>query len=282
MNGLGFFIWQLSNMPAPDVLAQMLAKAGVKWVAIKVLDGPLLFNAKGGNQKLLKQYWAALKAAGVEPGGDQMVYGDQPGPEGDAASGFIQEFDPAFFLIDAEGAMKRFGANKIAKAYCDKLPRSAEVLLCSFRFPSQHGGLKPFPFKAYLEHEKVDGTMPQMYWALRHDPVEQLLQSEKEYKALTSKPFIPLGATFGEYFTVNGVKIWWEPTVAEIKSFVVAAKIYPAYGFYSLDYILRKNRMDWFRAATGIEDTPPPPPEINDHEKITRLWQYAQEQEWDV
>ncbi len=271
-------------MPAPTVLAKMLADAGVKWVVIKVLNGQFLFNAKGGNQKLLKEYWKAFIDAGVTPGGDQYVYGEQPGPEGDAAAAFIEEFDPPFFFINAEGEYKRYGATKAAKAYCAKLKvNRLEVYLCSYRFPSQHGGvIKPFPFSAFLNAESVDGTAPQVYWALSRNPVEQLAQSTKEYKALTDKSIVPLGATFGEYFMVNGVKTWWEPTVDELKSFVAVAKLYPAYGFYSLDYILKRKRMDWFEAVTQTVPAPPPPPEISDHDKITRLWQYAQEQNWDV
>lgn len=286
MNGLGFMIWQLANMPAPAVLAQMLADGGVRWVSIKVLDGVQLYNAKGGNQKLLKEYWAAIKAKGIEVGGWHYVYGEQPGPEGDAAAGFIEEFDPAHLLIDAEGEYKRYGATKAAKAYCAKLKVNRLIVhLCAYRFPSLHGGaVKPFPFSAFLNAESVDGTAPQVYWVDGHDPVGQVQRSLAEYRKLTSKPFIPIGSSYGQWIQPKDApKYWWEPTVADLRAFVDYCKLnFQAYGFFSLDFILKNKRMDWWQAITNQTPTPPPPPDLDDHEKITRLWQFAQEQGWDV
>ncbi len=282
MNGLGFMIWQLANMLAPAALADKLKAGGVRWACIKVLDGPTLYNAKGGNQKLLKEYWAALKAAGVEPGGWQYVYGDQPGAEGDAASAFYEEFDPSFFFVDAEGEYKRYGTAKAAKAYSAKLhTKNFDVYLCSYRFPTLHGGLiKPFPFSAFMNHENIDGTAPQVYWLGAHDPVAQIQRSQAEYRAISSKPFIPIGATFP----------WgdWEPSKDELQTFVAYCKTqhYQAYGFYSLDSLLKNNRQDWWEAITGNAAPPPPPPpppdEPTDHEKVTRLWAYAASQGWEV
>ena len=274
MNGLGFMIWQLANMPAPAVLADKLKAGGVRWACIKVLEGPELYNAKGGNQKLLKEYWAALEAAGIEPGGWQYVYGDQPGAEGDAAVNFYEEFKPKHFFIDAEGHYKRYGASKAAKVYCSKLHNGqVEVYLCSYRFPSLHGGLiKPFPFSAFMNHEKVDGAAPQVYWLGDHDVIEQVEQSVSEYAKLSSKPIVPIGSSFAAGD--------WEPTANDLRMFkqiclhIGAVK---AYGFYSLDWILKNKRDDWWEAITGIPTppAPPPPPEPGDHEKITRLWDYA-------
>lgn len=277
MNGLGFMIWQLANMPAPATLADLLVKGRVSWVCIKTLEGAQLYNAKGGNQKLLKDYWAALKAKGIQVGAWQYVYGEQPGPEGDAAAGFIEEFDPAFFFIDAEGEYKRYGATKAAKAYCAKLKvKKLEVYLCSYRYPSLHGGvIKPFPFTAFLNAESVDGAAPQVYWIDSHNPAEQTQRSFEEYQKLTSKPLIPIGSCFK-----NGT---WEPSLGDLAEFRDwCERGFQAYGWYSLDYILKNKRWDWWSTITDSEPPAPPPPEITDHDKITRLWQYAQEQGWDV
>jgi len=276
MKGLGFIIWQLANMPSAGELAHLLANGNVKWVSIKALDGPNLYNAKGGNQKLLKTYWAALEEMEIEVGAWQYVYGDQPGAEGDAALAFWEEFKPKHFLIDAEGEYKRYGATKAAKVYCEKLhDGQCFTALCSYRFPSLHGGvIKPFPFPAFLNHEKVDGVAPQVYWAGAHDPAAQIQRSFEEYRKITLKPYIPIGSAYGG----SG----WEPSVDDLKLFVKSARFFSAYGFYSLDYILKNGRWDWWKAITETQPPAPPPPEITDHEKITRLWQFAQEQKWDV
>jgi hypothetical protein len=268
-------IWQLANMPAPADLATLLSDGRVSWVSIKVLDGPYLYNAKGGNQKLLKEYWAAIQSEGIEVGGWHYVYGDQPGAEGDAAAAFYEEFKPTHWLIDAESQYKGIGMSKKAKLYCDKL-HDGQVFtaLCSYRFPSQHGGLQPFPFSAFLNHEKVDGTAPQVYWVGAQNPQEQTQASQAEYRKLTSKPFIPIGSAFK-----HGT---WEPSIASLGLFRDWCKQYPAYGYYSLDYILKNSRWDMWKTITDTQPPIPLPPELSDHEKITRLWQYAQEQGWDV
>lgn len=266
MNGLGFFIWQLANMPEPKALAEKLVSGGVKWVVIKGLDGVYLFNAKNGNQKLLKEYQATLESYGIDVYFYQYVYGGNPGAEGDAATAFYEEFKPKAWFIDAEGEYKRFGAGRAAKAYCDKLHNGqVETFLCSYRFPSLHGGLvKPFPFSAFLNHEKVDGTAPQVYWCGSHNPGQQLAQSLNEYRGLTSKRFVPIGSAFGERA--------WEATAADLRVFVATALGLGlnTYGFWSLDYILKNNRKDYWEAITGIS-TPPPPPPTNE-DKIHPLY----------
>jgi len=152
MEGLGFYIWRLENMPEPYSLAQLLKAGNVKWVTIKVLDGTGLYNAKGGNQKLLKEYYQALKEANISAGGWQYVYGEQPGLEGDMAQAFWEEFKVPHFFIDAESEYKGYGTAKKAKLYCDKLHNGQlDIYLSSYRFPSLHGS---FPFKAFLGHEK--------------------------------------------------------------------------------------------------------------------------------
>lgn len=257
MNGLGVMIWQLASMYEPAKLADFLATGGVKWVSIKVLNGPNLYNAKGGNQKLLKEYWAALKGKGIEVGGWQYVYGDQPGAEGDAASAFYEEFHPDNWLIDAEGEYKRYGAAKAAKVYCAKIHKG-ENYLCSYRFPSLHGGLiKPFPFSAFLNADKMIGAAPQVYWVGAHDVAVQIERSISEYKKLTGKPIIPIGSAFGAGD--------WEPTVNDLNVFVQTCKTrVSAYGFYSLDWILKNRRFDWWEAITGVSVEPPTPPAPGD------------------
>jgi hypothetical protein len=278
MKGLGFLIWQLANMPPIPDLVRLLTGGGVRWVSIKTIEGGIWYNAKGGNQKLLKTYWNALKAAGISVGFWHYVYGEQPGLEGDKAAEFCQEFDPDHILIDAEGPYKKIGAARKVKTYLDKLPNKVPAYLCSYKAPSKHGPfatIPGFPFSAFMNHEKVKGAAPQVYWIGTHDPAEQVQRSYEEYKKLSSKEFIPIGSSFGA-----GT---WEPTKRDLATFRDwVQRIYPAYGFYSLDWIIRKGRMDLYSVITQTAPPVPPPAELSDHEKITRVWQYAQEQEWDV
>lgn len=287
MRGLGFLIWQLANMPPPQELARILA-GRVNWVSIKTLHAGELYNAKAGNQKLLKTYWAVLQQAGLNVGAWHYVTGEQPGLEGDNAAAFIDEFNNDglvcdHLLIDAEKEYKRYGATKAAKIYCDKLPKKTPVYLCSYRFPSQHKGAKPFPFSAFINHPIVTGATPQVYWIGAHNPAQQTQQSYDEYKGLSSKPFIPIGASFGETYITDNKKVYWEPTPGDLAEFRDwNERIYPAYGYYSLDYILTHNRLDWLSVITDSAPPAPPPADLTDHEKITRLWEYGQAQGWDA
>lgn len=276
MRGLGFMIWQLANMPPVDNLVKLLVNGKVSWVSIKVLDGGNLYNAKGNNQKLLKAYWNAISAAGIEVGGWQFVYGDQPGLEGDAAEAFYEEFHPAHWLVDAEGSYKGFGKAKKAKVYMDKQHNGQVfIALCSYRFPSLHSGIGGFPFSAFLNHDKMDGVAPQVYWIGDHNPAEQTQRSYIEYSKLTNKPFIPIGSSF----TDKG----WTPTLADFAEFRDwCERIYPAYGYYNLDEIIQGQHWDWFATITDTEPPAPPPPEISDHDKITRVWNFGLSQGWDM
>ena len=114
----------------------------------------------------------------------------------------------------------------------------------------------------------VDGASPQVYFAGRHNPLDQLSQTFLEY-AKWGKPLYPIGPTFGETFTVAGERFWWEPSVNDLVSFRMwcQREEIPKIYYYSLDYVLSRKRFDWLEAATGVLD-PPPPPEPPEPEEI--------------
>jgi hypothetical protein len=58
----------------------------------------------------------------------------------------------------------------------------------------------------------------------------------------------------------DGTTVWWEATAQDLKDFALAASMYGAYGFWSLDWILTHNRTDYWEAITGVAPAPPPPP----------------------
>lgn len=259
---LSVMIHELKYMPPPAELAALLVSGGVKRASIKVLDGVKLYNAKDGNQKLLKDYFVALDQAGIETGGWQYVYGDQPGLEGDMALAFWEEFKKPengrikYFYVNAEGEYKRVGSGRKAETYSNKLHNGLlDVYLCSYRFPDQHRPLgHPFPFESFARHDKIDGVAPQIYWIGANNPAEQLAQSLTQYRKFTNKPFIPVGPIFAQ--------AGWEPTLAELNQFMSACQGmgFEWVDFFDLDHLIVNRRWDWWKAITGVSQEPPPPP----------------------
>jgi hypothetical protein len=259
MNGLGFLIWKLSNMPAVDVLIPILKAVECNWVSIKVGEYIYKYNQVGGNDQALKAFIQALQDAGIEVGGWHYVYPDKPGPQGDLAEERRQKLGLSHYLLDVEKEWKgNFGA--AARTLCGKLHNgSLEAGLCSYRYPSAHNEI---PWSAFINHEKVDVMAPQVYWIDSHNPGFQLTKSYDEYKAKTDKPYIPIGATFG----VGG----WEPSADDLMEFIdwcFETKV-PAYGFYSLDWIIVRKRADWLNAISMGGDVEPPPPPVEPKEFV--------------
>jgi hypothetical protein len=265
MIGLGFLIWQLAAMPADlDGMGDTLSQLGVKWLSIKVADGSTAFNQDGGSDKRMLDFIAMMHAHGIAVGGWHYVYAGNPGPQGDRGEERREKLKTLdHYLIDAEAEWNEpYGMTAAAKLLMSKLHNGGfDVGLCSYRYPHN---FPCFPFSAFLNHEKTDFTAPQVYWMGSHNPVEQLLASWREYKALTSKPFIPIGAAFGGMVSTA----FWEPTTEDIAAFAEACYLnhFQAYGFYSLDYIVKHTKLDWLKAAARYsEPLPPPPPPGNEY-----------------
>jgi hypothetical protein len=115
ISGRGFFIWKLASMPSPDQLADLLAKYKTGWVAIKMLDGTTYYNQKGGNDKEMKEYIAAIRARGIRVGGWSYVYPEKPGPQGAYAGERIEKFTLDFYIADVEGELKKLGLGSQAE-----------------------------------------------------------------------------------------------------------------------------------------------------------------------
>lgn len=259
MNGLGFMVWQLAAMPPVAELIPLLKAADCRWISIKVANGNVKYNVKGGNDKPLLAFIGALKDAGIEVGGWHYVYPEFPGPQGDLAEERREKLGLAHLLVDAEVEWKNFdGAARAAKTYLGKLHvGNFTVGFCSYRYPSYH----PLPYGAFLGHEATDIITPQVYWEGAHNPAEQCERSRVEYAGLSAKPFIPIGSAYANKQQDGSV---WEPTVKDLVAFrqYCRGKGFQAYGFYSLDWIIQKNRMDWLEAIAGWPIvTPPPPPD---------------------
>lgn len=253
MNGKGFLIWQLLKLPSASEVVTLLRDVGVNWVSIKIADGEEPYNQTGGNDKTLKAYIETLKAGGLLVGGWQYVYPDRCGPQGARAGERIQKLDLSHLLVDAEREWKSPGLRGEVDRYCRSIEigKKFPVGLCTYRFPQLHS---PFPFKHFLNNDRISFICPQHYWVSAHDPVVQLVESLRQYRMLSDKPFWPIGPTFG----------WgdWEPTITDLWHFIVECKAmrFQAYGFYSLDWLLSHGRLDWLQAI-GEEGGQPPPAE---------------------
>lgn len=258
MQGLGFLIWKLSAMPDANTLIGLAKKYGIRWLSIKLANGIYPYNQTGGNDKELKEYILALQAAGIEVGGWHYSYCQQVGVEGDRAMERIEKLGLSHWLVDIEGEWSQpYGMAKAAKLYMSKLKVGGlQVGLCSYRYPKYW----PYvPFAAFLGHEAMDVNTPQVYWEGQHNPATQLDSSFGDYSRITTKPFLPIGATYG-HTQKDGS--WWEPTNQDLSNFVAWCRGFArtqAYGFYSLDWILSHKKYDWLEAITGVAYEPPTP-----------------------
>lgn len=255
MNGLGFLIWKLSNMPPVEAVIAILRAIECRWVSLKVADGIYKYNVKDGNDKPLIAFIQALIQAGIEVFGWHYVYAlSSPGAQGDRIMERREKLGLPGILVNIEDPrfrdLTQTEANNWAKVYMDKQHDGTVYGHCSHRFPKYHLYI---PHERMLKHNRMDIITPMVYWEQSHNPVEQLRRSLAEYRAISNKPFVPIGPTYGRQ--------GWEPSVEELVAFVdeCFAQGFPAYGFYSLDWILVHGRTDWLNAISLGGGAPPPP-----------------------
>lgn len=281
--GTGFYIWKLASVLPVTRLLDALNRAQASWVSIKVADGNTLNNRidEAGNQSrddhFLLGVIQTLRSAGIHVGGWPFIYPLptlKPGSQAGVIGERVEKLDLQHLLIDAEqvtgiGSFWKTLANGTANPqrnysatqYMDGLkgggvPLSLPVALSSYRYPRQHAG---FPFRQFT-HSREGGASfvaQQMYWIGAHNPAEQLEESIRQYKETVAYPgpFVPIGAAFGE------PRYDWEPTTDDLEAFIAKAQEIgcPGWGFWSLDYIIKHNRVDWLDAIAGV-DAPPEPP----------------------
>lgn len=277
---IGYFIWKLSAMPAdPMDLVAICKQYGIKRLAIKVLDAHYKWNVPSGDKPLMS-YIDVLRVNDIIVEGWGYHYPEQPGLQGDAIEERRDKLDLDTYHLNVEGEWKQpYGMAKAAEAIMEKQKVNGfEILLCSYRYPSLHSQL---PFDKFMNHPAMDGASPQVYWAGKHNPVDQLNDCLVEYSAW-GKPVYPIGSTFGASFKVKQSDdsyewVYWEATPADVSAFrqgAARANINKIY-YWSLDWILSKKRFDLLQAATGINVSQPPtiPPIEKDVLRVTNcLW----------
>lgn len=263
-----FYIWKLTNMPAAATLAALCHQYSIERVAVKVLDGTWKYNTPNGSQTYdapLIDYLNVLRNAGIVVEGWGYHYPGSSGAQGDAIMERKAKLGFTTYHVNCEGEWKQlYGMPAAAKALMDKLQVNGfEVLLSSYRYPSQHS---PFPFGAFMNHPAMDAAAPQVYWIGAHNAAAQLSQCLSEY-AGWNKPIYPTGAAFA---TSD-----WEPTVADIHAFndeCFRRGITRKY-WWSLDWIITHQRYDWLEAITGESgDEVPPPAEPDEFSIVNCTW----------
>jgi len=268
MKGLGFFIWQLDTIMDfynPVQLANLLKQARVEWVSWKLAEGIYPWNQIGGNDKILIEYMQALEAVGVASGGWSYNYPEKPG----AQSGLIAEriakfsnnlthFDHWMVDIEREWKKPNLGGAIDSLLYID-INKNFPVGFCSYRYPELHA---PLNFSRFLKNETIKFNAPQVYWLGAHDVTAQLDRSFAQYRKLTDKPFIPIGAAWGQNVGEGKDAYYWQVTVDDLKAFVSHCRLngWNTYGFWSLDWIVKKQKLDWLEAISGGSVLPPAPP----------------------
>jgi hypothetical protein len=271
-SGMSIFLWQIANV-LPEMnfsdFCTSLKDAGFESVYVKVADGAVAYNLQrvSTNQwddsKLLSLF-SAMDDAGLKKIGWQYIYGRQPEKEADRALERIQRFGLQGYVLDAEQEYKLMGANA-ANKYMQRLRSGSKVplALCSYRFPGLH---TEFPWQAFLnwlESEKGDCHMPQVYWVgdrRETGPIIQLQRTVKELQALKMLPIVPIGSLYGQ--NVNGFD--WKPTPKQIVNFSDGAKSLdcPGLGWWSWDSLAHLDGMPgkeesdlgWLPAIESVAD----------------------------
>lgn len=283
MKGRGFYIWQLKDLLPVKSLLDLLKQAEASWVCIKFADGINNMNQIGpdgkyiGNDSFLKNVVQELKDNDYEVGGWHFIYPSNAGAQAGVAGDRFQKFDLAHWLVDAENLstsavsapwFSHPDRAKAARVYMGQIraagiPLSAQVGLSTYRFPTLQ---PPFPFSQFVNADSSNLVAPQVYWVGAHNPREQVIRSMHEYNNIhalsDAYPFIPMGASFGDFINVDGKKTWWEASPQDIREFesTVQELSLDAWGYWSLDWIKIKDRQDYIQAMTGTIVVPPPPP----------------------
>lgn len=246
MKGLGFFIWNLEQIQlhlSQAQLASFCLEHGIKWVSFKVANGSLPYNQFGGSDLFLISYIEALRNSGIEAGGWAYCYPlpiCYPPHEAKLYCERITTLRLAHFMYDPEAEWKKPGLQMQVKQICSmNPPPKIPMGVCSYRYPDYHPTID---LRSWTKQPSMDFVAPQVYWEGAHNVEAQLRKSYFQYRKFTNLPYYPIGCTYG-----RGT---WSPNASDIHTFITVSRQlgFEAYGFYSLDWTLKHNRLDWLDA----------------------------------
>jgi hypothetical protein len=273
------FVWQLLAVGNLVDFRTWCLAAGIGEVIVKVADGTHPVNqATGAGQAPdgpLVTLKAVLAAGGIQMGGYQYTYGNDPVREGKIAGERIRTLGLSTFVIDAEGEWERVTdpptrALQYMQALNSSTPKGCRIALSSFRFTK--GYHDAFPFKQFMAG--CDEVWPQVYWMGAHNAGEQLKRSVADMRAVRNIPVVPVGAAYHEGdFT---------PTVAEMKDFDDTAHALGLtdIAWWAADDHGLLEHPEWYAFLCGTKwgtppvppvVTPPAPPILTDAVKLERL-----------
>ena len=212
LSGKGYYIWRVNECFGGDIgrIAIAAQDSGLGHVLIKIADGPTGYN---GDVRPLVE---TLQRKGIEVWGWQYIYG-YPAPEARMVVRRIRESGVTGLVANAEVEFKRMpNPAPIARSYMQSVRAEVgtdfPIALSTYRYPKYH---PQFPYTAFLEY--CDFNMPQVYWLLQHNPVWQLEESMRQYRALIiQRPTIPTGCAWQ-----SGS---WAPTSKDLVDFMDAAR----------------------------------------------------------
>lgn len=275
-----YFVWKRSAMPSdPNVLADYCINNRIHVLVFKFLDGRYPYNDNDGG---LPAYLEVLRSRGILIEGWGYHYPSDLEGQAIAIKNIIVKYDLYAYHLNMEREWKVEGSSALAQGFVTQLKKhkapGCAYYLCSYRYPNSH---TQFPFAVMMGFCSM--ATPQVYWALAHNPVQQIEETVRQYGSLgvDVAKIMPVGSTFGANFKSGGDWIYWEPTIAEIEAFRDKCDDLPMLGIYywSLDWVLAHNRHDMVRAATGADDVIViPPPEHEYYEVTNCTWLNARDE----
>lgn len=254
--GKGYYMWQLARCDDADparIRARALA-ADLSHVLIKIADGGgWEYNVdKERDVDLVPPVLRELRSAGIQVWGWQYVRGDAPYSEAQLAIKRISELRVDGFVIDAEHEYRDRSKAPAAARYMKELRKAfpeLPIALSTYRYPRSHPAL---PYEEFLD--ACDFAMPQVYFEMAHNPVEQLQRSLDQYMSLPiARPIIPTAPTYrrGD----------WQPTPDEIHRFLDYSKQtgLQAANAWSWDFATREPYVELFQAVADFPWPTKPP-----------------------
>jgi len=258
--GKGVYVWRMAQVGGPEQLLVHTKKMGLNWVAIKIADGKWKY---WHTPDWIDEAVRLLKAEGITVGGWHYLYHTSVSyarAEAAVANKEVERLRLDFYSMDPEGEAK--GKHAEAAAYVNDLSMP-DVGLCSYRYPDLHSSL---PWDKYLLVSTFH--QPQVYWLTKHNPGQQLEESEIQLSALADLPFCALGSAYHS----KG----WEPTLNDLREFDRTAGLlgHQGVGYWSMDYMHQNQREDWMDEIASHQGwSQPNPPVFSLEEKVNLLWE---------
>ena len=252
-DGVSLFLWQISeifttgNQVADlESFSDAVSRLKLDGVYIKVADGALPYNLTRRTQAQwedtgLCALMEKISHSGLAKIGWHYLYGRQPEKEAERALERINRLGLQGYILDVEQEYKTAGV-KAAEIFMKRLRAGSSIplALCSYRFPSLHREFPWQTFASWLDADKGDCHMPQVYWVgdrRVNGPGLQLQRCHTELKALKALPLVPIGGLYSQ--SVNGQL--WRPSRVQIQNFVQEARLLkcPGVSWWSWDSLTK-------------------------------------------